>query len=308
MSAVRHRNGCACFEIVGLRPAFTTSHPFCLPSLWISLYFYYRVAAKVKTRTVVQTRTHAQKYFQKLQKVMKSSGGKSADVVMGVTTTPILKTAPKKQISPIARPQRKIKPKERLSPDDGYAKRYSPPSRPRAPSQGATDAAAHILQMSATKTYSSSPPSDMGPPPPYSMGVPPAASSSWEYQAPSSSMKIVAPEHDSATNQGKFPEPSPAACGKRKLAEIAAAQMLAGVLNTAEKRKRPPGLHAADGTITPPPEDSSSQMLAPAGGAASLQIVNPDALDAGKDSQKKKMQGMPSPMTPWDGQLQALVG
>ena len=28
-----------------------------------------KVAAKVKTRTVVQTRTHAQKYFQKLQKV-----------------------------------------------------------------------------------------------------------------------------------------------------------------------------------------------------------------------------------------------
>ena len=30
-----------------------------------------KVAARVKTRTVVQTRTHAQKYFQKLQKVMK---------------------------------------------------------------------------------------------------------------------------------------------------------------------------------------------------------------------------------------------
>jgi len=29
-----------------------------------------KVAARVKTRTVVQTRTHAQKYFQKLQKVM----------------------------------------------------------------------------------------------------------------------------------------------------------------------------------------------------------------------------------------------
>jgi SHAQKYF class myb-like DNA-binding protein len=29
-----------------------------------------KVAAKVKTRTVVQTRTHAQKYFQKLSKVL----------------------------------------------------------------------------------------------------------------------------------------------------------------------------------------------------------------------------------------------
>lgn len=228
---------------------------------------------------------------------MKSTGGKNAQVEMGVTTTPILKTAPKKQISPISRPQRQIKPKERLSPDDGYAKRYSPPSRPRAPSQGATDAAAHIMQMSVTNSYSSSPPSDMGPPPPYGATM---------YQAPASSMKIVAPEHDSAMKQGKFPEPSPAACGKRKLAEIAAAQMLAGVISTAEKRKRPPGMYT-DGTATPPPSLSSLKPPA-AGGAASLQILNPDALDEGKGGQKKRTQGMPSPMTPWDGQLQALVG
>ena len=32
-----------------------------------------KVAARVKTRTVVQTRTHAQKYFQKLQRVMEVS-------------------------------------------------------------------------------------------------------------------------------------------------------------------------------------------------------------------------------------------
>ena len=32
-----------------------------------------KVAAKVKTRTIVQTRTHAQKYFQKLQKVLEVS-------------------------------------------------------------------------------------------------------------------------------------------------------------------------------------------------------------------------------------------
>lgn len=34
-----------------------------------------KVAAKVKTRTVVQTRTHAQKYFQKLSKVLEGEGG-----------------------------------------------------------------------------------------------------------------------------------------------------------------------------------------------------------------------------------------
>ena len=36
-----------------------------------------KVAAMVKTRTVVQTRTHAQKYFQKLQK-LQSSGEEGA--------------------------------------------------------------------------------------------------------------------------------------------------------------------------------------------------------------------------------------
>ena len=34
-----------------------------------------KVAGKVKTRTVVQTRTHAQKYFQKLQKSIEHKGG-----------------------------------------------------------------------------------------------------------------------------------------------------------------------------------------------------------------------------------------
>ena len=36
----------------------------------------------VKTRTVVQTRTHAQKYFQKLQKLQASGGGEDGEVQM----------------------------------------------------------------------------------------------------------------------------------------------------------------------------------------------------------------------------------
>jgi len=43
-----------------------------------------KVAAKVKTRTVVQTRTHAQKYFQKLQKVLEVGGDKEANAVLGM--------------------------------------------------------------------------------------------------------------------------------------------------------------------------------------------------------------------------------
>ena len=43
-----------------------------------------KVAAKVKTRTVVQTRTHAQKYFQKLQKALQTNASKGGTVEMGV--------------------------------------------------------------------------------------------------------------------------------------------------------------------------------------------------------------------------------
>ncbi|KAL3765684.1 hypothetical protein ACHAW5_006364 [Stephanodiscus triporus] len=39
--------------------------------------------------------------------------------------------------------------------------------------------------------------------------------------------------YEDMTQAGKFPEPSPAACGKRKMDEIAAAQMLAGVVGRA---------------------------------------------------------------------------
>eukprot|EP00984_Skeletonema_dohrnii_P020270 scaffold9825_cov67-Skeletonema_dohrnii-CCMP3373.AAC.1 len=39
-----------------------------------------KVAARVKTRTVVQTRTHAQKYFQKLQRVMEQGAGGEGDL------------------------------------------------------------------------------------------------------------------------------------------------------------------------------------------------------------------------------------
>lgn len=44
------------------------------------------------------------------------------------------------------------------------------------------------------------------------------------------------PTHEELLQAGKYPEPSPAACGKRKLAEIAAAQMLAGVVGATKRR------------------------------------------------------------------------
>lgn len=192
------------------------------------------------------------------------------------------------------------------------------------------------------------------------------------------SMKIVAPDHDSATKQGKFPEPSPAACGKRKLAEIAAARMLAGVaaseplllpsstqllsfdsrnatvqpLNnnvpttnaiTMNYRSASNIADAEDGTATPPPEPemhgkvaaatTDSFSAAPPGlellnklpnsavtrnnfytttpkkaMGLSLQIVNPETLGfSHEEITERKKDGSLSPVTPWEGQLQALV-
>eukprot|EP00957_Ditylum_brightwellii_P127895 9752879-Ditylum_brightwellii.AAC.1 len=74
-------------------------------------------------------------------------------------------------------------------------------------------------------------------------------------------MKIVAPSHEQIMKSGKYPEPSPAACGKRKLAEIAAAQMLAGVARSnggavggaSSSRPVPLKVGSLPGQITSPP-------------------------------------------------------
>ena len=168
----------------------------------------------------------------------------------------------------------------------------------------------------------------------------------------------MAPEHDAAARRGKFPEPSPAACGKRKLAEIAAARMLAGVAasggasdhvgtkslssSVIDQRSHQSSQHEladADGTATPPPEPAvqmeengsnlelkhmpAPPLVNPSRGngdaidergrrplGLSLQIVNPESLGVTYDQQQKRRRGADgesSPVTPWEGQLQALV-
>ena len=102
-------------------------------------------------------------------------------------------------------------------------------------------------------------------------------------------MSIVAP--DSATIlRGGFPEPSPAACGTRKLAELAAAQMLAGVAaSSGKKTTNNNGYgamvssldhHHVEGDVTPPPLSQQSQGSSytppPPRLGFSLQIVNPE--------------------------------
>jgi SHAQKYF class myb-like DNA-binding protein len=309
-----------------------------------------RVAAKVKTRTVVQTRTHAQKYFQKLAKAMEAGKTDVTDVEMGVAS----------EARRVASSQKK-KPKP-------------PTSGAKAPRQNSLANAAHLItNLSST---SDNPVANAAHLPP---GAPTASIAFAKPQLPGSSllkssmfparhgfsiampeaydapydavtvaatasnpsillstassgagfpMKIVAPEHDAASKHGKFPEPSPAACGKRKLAEIAAARMLAGVLSGRETHGKPLLWSAAamdDGTATPPPEEAtpvktkafpaapmaarkleSTSSRKPMG--LSLQIVNPETLGVSyEQQQKRRRDGQGSPQTPWEGELDALI-
>ena len=199
-------------------------------------------------------------------------------------------------------------------------------------------------------------------------------------------LSIVAPTYEDMIAIGKFPEPSPAACGKRKMDEIAAAQMLAGgamglsssnmndVYNNSSNNNNYYGEddHTTDSTMirssnsaiisgtaranipktrtpslteylagvfddmtTPPPppvaDNDYSSVRFPnspfsaaaaaianaeyssslsGGGRGLLQIVNPDTFGEHKHSEYKRryMNGAASPITPWDGQLEALIG
>ena len=283
-----------------------------------------KVAAKVKTRTVVQTRTHAQKYFQKLQKLQETSGSTTdVDFVdMGLegsaskpsrsstggggssTSHNIIITS-----GGVASRSNGVAPSSHQKSKKQRPQPLQPPPPPIASSsatsstvgllaglkgtrRGSTstiNAAQVISKMSAanvnpavatssllsatrlapssgsagssrnpflTDARPSSRPQhifstamvddDIAMTAPYSVSsLAATATGGWAAATSSSatattttmapmttttaSMKIVAPDPMNTLKKGKFPEPSPAATGKRKLAEIAAARMLAGV-------------------------------------------------------------------------------
>lgn len=319
-----------------------------------------KVAAKVKTRTVVQTRTHAQKYFQKLQKAVEQSGGKvitEVDVEMGVAAEPkkvpshtkrkrhegtvigATVTAPtpaKSILPPLTKPVRSasmIGAAQLISnlSSANTMQMQAPAPQPAAQSfgggngsattvlslnhhHGSTSAVPLSQPLQAPHGFTTTTSSDSMLNP-FSATASTTTTSGWNT---SSLMKIVAPDHDSASKQGKFPEPSPAACGKRKLAEIAAARMLAGV--AAGGSHIPSSTYAAsqtDGDATPPEpgvvesisRDIPSLPLevpAPPRKGLSLQIVNPESLGVVQDERRRR-HGEMSPQTPWDSQLEVLV-
>jgi SHAQKYF class myb-like DNA-binding protein len=362
-----------------------------------------KVAAKVKTRTVVQTRTHAQKYFQKLSKAMESKDD-ITDVHMGVAAEAKRGAASAQKKKPriasasassslslhltvaaaaAAKPARQTSVTSAahlisnlsssttaevvgatssatgafhlpgaaasVAASSGFAK-------PQVPSSLSSGGGHHKSSLFPAQhgfsTFSSSTPSSEHTTfaTPFSssggggssfIGSKSSTAGGVGTTKAFSSIKIVAPEHDVAMKRGKFPEPSPAACGKRKLAEIAAARMLAGVLSV--------GRSAAvmdDGTATPPEEEEtaaannsktsmggvemksipapppiagvdkihnngssgSSSLVGRKGMGLSLQIVNPETLGVSyEDQQKRRRDGQGSPVTPWEGQLKALV-
>jgi SHAQKYF class myb-like DNA-binding protein len=324
-----------------------------------------KVAAKVKTRTVVQTRTHAQKYFQKLQKAMESGGSKEDIAAVEMGTAPEAKRVPsakKKRGTPsIAakpRPPSITAPTQAqtLSSLTTAAQSIQTPtgdSQVRLNNHAATGgfaAAAAAVALSGGLGLSSTAAAILSrtqaghasqlPRHGFSTGsdtfrsqygggvFAPLNDRGW---AGSTSMKITAPDPAASIKSGSFPEPSPAACGKRKLAEIAAARMLAGVAAGG----KPLLLSAVggdhDGDVTPPAQRSPRAADAPGlslsdvpappliggnlGASAPpnrkgtlLQIVNPESLGVDYEETKRRREnGQGSPQTPWEGQLKALV-
>jgi SHAQKYF class myb-like DNA-binding protein len=297
-----------------------------------------KVAAKVKTRTVVQTRTHAQKYFQKLQKTMDHTGSNTGTNITGINITGMEDFAPVDMGSSVAvavamKPRKAGQTAEKKKPRKTPSVHIPIPSTNklnRRSSSSMTLSAAQVISnmsnpagpvrvvadgssnpMPARHGFSSSIQAGEQEDafPLFATTTSHSSTSGWIGNA--SSMKILVPDPSSSLQQMGFPEPSPAATGKRKLAEIAAARMLAGV-----------GGVDSEGPPTPPPtmekplnlKDAPTlpifgqeSKLARAG--LSLQIVNPATLGVTYQEQDKRRRGgdNTSPVTPWDGQLQALV-
>ena len=254
-----------------------------------------KVAAKVKTRTVVQTRTHAQKYFQKLQKGLANDKG---DVTMGTV-------AEAKKILPIASARRGSGPSSAKKGRKKQEKKNgNPMSAQKRQAAEATEAAAHLItqisQVSTANEDQSMLNTSIQPATSFPTGTT-NFSTGTSVAGGLPSMKIVAPQPEQTIKKNIFPEPSPAACGKRKIAEIAAAQMLAGAMGTSI-----PVTGNMARASTPTPEDAkiSVKSIGSAGAGMSLQIINPDNLQS-EELPNKKISGN-EPVTPWDGQLELL--
>jgi len=143
----------------------------------------------VKTRTVVQTRTHAQKYFQKLNK----GGNIDDDLLDDFDVSPDPSTA----LSGKKSSMKKKSSIKKINLSEQHNDIYDDEN------DGAYQTLGRLSNsMIGSGVYSPLPPAGTNQSLPISILVPPEMRES-------------------------FPEPSPAACGKRKFAELAAAKVLA---------------------------------------------------------------------------------
>ena len=185
-----------------------------------------KVAARVKTRTVVQTRTHAQKYFQKLQKAVTSGEIDLVEISMFDVGESISSNVAAAEASGGGGVAAKGAAKGR-----GSVRRTK-----KEPGTG-------DMEFPTLPQLTESPklPSAVMEHPPESKrtdAIPTGALGTDRFgtvitmnTCPSLAVKIGIPTPDQLWRTA-IPPPSPAACGKRKLAELAVAQMLAGAMKS----------------------------------------------------------------------------
>jgi SHAQKYF class myb-like DNA-binding protein len=345
-----------------------------------------KVAAQVRTRTVVQTRTHAQKYFQKLQKslidkqqskrphgsrtksddaeddedendneamkmiaLMSSQSGNMDSLVDYIPNVAAFTSSLSASGGRGSRGGRGGGGSKRNLAKERGTNHPQPllpppsvlPSVPltRRGSTATMNAAQVISTLSSAKTNDNSTVTAVSSSHSVLPGVTTPSrfhgfsigdevnATPWQ-QSNAMKMKITAPD-PSTQPRYPFPEPSPAATGKRKLAEIAAAQMLVGAISggggTKAARSSASSNLMFDGPPTPPMSANSASGVggerhlhlkdAPplpplfSGGATttgakpSLYIVNPESLGVTVAATHHKG----SPVTPWDGELEALI-
>ena len=230
-----------------------------------------KVAAMVKTRTVVQTRTHAQKYFQKVQKFVHPDGidGEGAFPVSTASTAPASTTTTQ------------ANKRSRLEADASTA----PPSSTTltAPAGTGTDAG------EASGGTSHKNPVDFDDDYFY-----------YDTELPAHMRRPADVGNGAVTLQRTDPPPpSPASCGKRKAAEVAVAQALTGSASPIDMERGIHTLAMMKEAVLRPRRRGREVGAGTGRPSLGLSIINPDHL-----ARTTKLEDEPS--TPWDGEMQEL--